>query len=72
MTKKLRVTFELEADDIEARLLEKALQRHPGAHLMVRHYTEFALERVLRDVYGEGAWAISVVGGRLQRGGPDA
>ena len=69
---RLTLTLELECEGIEAHLLRRALRDHPGAPLMMRHYAEEALERVLRDVHGAGAWTITVVRGELHGPGPDA
>jgi hypothetical protein len=61
----LSLCFEVEADAMDAYALKRALQKHPGAPMWLRHYLEGALERVVRDAHDGGRWKFEVKGGRL-------
>jgi hypothetical protein len=65
---KMTLTFEVEADQADAFVLRRALRKHPGAPMWLRHYLEGALERVVRDAHDGGRWKFEVSGGRLKSG----
>lgn len=63
---KMQLCFEVEADKLDAYMLKRALRDHPGAPMWLRVRLEQALERVVRDAQGGGAWRFRVEGGALR------
>lgn len=62
---KLTLCFEVECGDpMDALMLKRALQEHPGAPLWLKERIALALEKVVKDAHG-GAWSYTVSGGVL-------